>query len=279
MVIFKTAAALTSFIKKQREKGLSVGFVPTMGALHKGHISLVDRSSENNDITVVSIFINPTQFNNAEDFRHYPVTIEKDIEQLVACGTGILFLPPVVEIYPPGFEKKHYDLGQIEHVLEGEHRPGHFQGVCQVVDRLMEIASPQNMYIGQKDFQQCMVIKKLVGITGREQEIKLHIVPTLREPDGLAMSSRNLRLTKEQREKATVISQQLSWIKKEYGKQEDELLKKKAKSQLISNGFHVDYVEIADASTLSPAPRTGKVVALIAATIGDIRLIDNMLLN
>ena len=160
MIIFKQQEPLSKYIEDQKKQGRKVGFVPTMGALHDGHLSLVSEARSANDVVVCSIFINPTQFNNQDDFKYYPVTIEKDIEQLISAGCDILFLPTVEEVYPPTWSKKHFDLGPIENILEGFYRPGHFQGVCMVVHRLLDIVQPGRMYLGQKDYQQCMVIKK-----------------------------------------------------------------------------------------------------------------------
>jgi pantoate--beta-alanine ligase len=251
-----------------------------MGALHQGHLSLITASKSNNDITVCSIFVNPTQFNNSEDFKHYPVTIEKDIEQLIALSCDILFLPSVQEIYPSGYQKKQYDLGSIENSLEGFYRPEHFQGVCQVVDRLLEIIAPYNLYMGQKDFQQCLVIKKLLELTGRDELVHLNIIPTMREPGGLAMSSRNLRLSTTEKKMATSIYKELLFIKNNFQSQSFDQLKQLAKEHLEAEGFVVDYVEIADRSNLAPAKKADEpLVALIAASIGKIRLIDNLILN
>jgi pantoate--beta-alanine ligase len=280
MILFKQAGALTEHLQSQKNTGKTVGFVPTMGALHEGHLSLIDQCTSGNDITVCSIFINPTQFNNPEDFKHYPVTISKDIEQLVAAGCDILFLPSTSEIYPTGYLKKHYDLGSIEHNLEGHYRPGHFQGVCEVVDRLLDIITPDNLYLGQKDFQQCMVIKKLLEITGRAVKVDLHICPTKRESSGLAMSSRNLRLTGQEKELAVSIYKELKNIKVNLPQAPLETLKKNAKEHLTRQGFLVDYVEIAKAGDLAPSENASEAdVALVAATIGNVRLIDNLLLN
>jgi pantoate--beta-alanine ligase len=280
MILFKQAGALTEHLQSQKNTGKTVGFVPTMGALHEGHLSLIDQCTSGNDITVCSIFINPTQFNNPEDFKHYPVTISKDIEQLVAAGCDILFLPSTSEIYPTGYLKKHYDLGSIEHNLEGHYRPGHFQGVCEVVDRLLDIITPDNLYLGQKDFQQCMVIKKLLEITGRAVKVDLHICPTKRESSGLAMSSRNLRLTRQEKELAVSIYKELKNIKVNLPQAPLETLKKNAKEHLTRQGFLVDYVEIAKAGDLAPSENASEAdVALVAATIGNVRLIDNLLLN
>jgi pantoate--beta-alanine ligase len=241
---------------------------------------LIDTCKNSNDITVCSIFVNPAQFNNSDDLKNYPVTTAKDIEQLISHQCDILFLPLVKEMYPSNFVKKQYALGEIENRLEGYFRPGHFQGVCQAVDRLLQIIQPHDLYLGQKDYQQCMVIKKLLEITEREDAIKLNIVPTLRETDGLAMSSRNLRLNEEQRQLAASIFNELNFIKEHIHNRSLEELKKKAGEHLIQKGFKVDYVEIANAEDLSVATGTsGKLVALAAATTGNVRLIDNIVLN
>ena len=280
MIIFKNSDRLFQHIIAQKNEGKTVGFVPTMGALHPGHLALVKTAEKENGLVACSIFINPTQFNNPDDFTHYPVTVEKDLELLIEAGADVVFMPSVEEIYPPGYVKKHYDLGTIETVLEGHYRPGHFQGVCQVVDILLQMVQPNNLYMGQKDYQQCMVIKKLLEITGREDDIELNIVATVREADGLAMSSRNLRLNEEQRKLATSIFKELSFIKEHFHNRSFDELKKNATEHLIQKGFKVDYVEIATAEDLCPA--TGnrvKLVALAAATTGNIRLIDNIVLN
>jgi pantoate--beta-alanine ligase len=280
MIIFKKIKQLSDYINRQKKEGKGIGFVPTMGALHKGHLSLIQTCKKLNDITVCSIFVNPVQFNNANDLKNYPVTTATDIEQLLSRDCDILFLPGVEEMYPDNFVKKHYALGDIENKLEGYYRPGHFQGVCQAVDRLLDIVQPHNLYLGQKDYQQCMVIKKLLEITGREKAIRLEIVPTVRESDGLAMSSRNLRLDKEQRQLATSIFETLIFLKQHINDYSLEELKNIASNHLIQKGFKVDYVEIANAEDLSAATSiSGKLVALAAATTGTIRLIDNIVLN
>lgn len=280
MIIFKQAQPLSEYIEEQKNKGKKIGFVPTMGALHDGHLALIQRALQTSDIVVCSIFVNPTQFNNPDDFKHYPITIEKDIEQLVATQCHVLFLPPVDEIYPAGHETLHYDLGALEQILEGSHRPGHFQGVSQVVDRLLQIVRPDELFLGQKDLQQVMVIRRLIELTGKENTIRVIAVPTLREQDGLAMSSRNLRLDPEQRKLAVSISRALDGIRTQVNKQPLAQLSAKARQQLEEKGFRVDYVSIARASDLSPAQDTdAPLVALVAATIGNVRLIDNMPLN
>ena len=282
MILFKKAVALQIWLDKQREKNLKLGFVPTMGALHNGHISLINASKTANHITVCSIFVNPTQFNNTVDFDKYPITIKQDILQLEKAGCDVLFFPSVEEIYPDGLTiEKKYDLGNLEKILEGAFRPGHYQGVCMVVDRLLNIVLPDNLYLGQKDFQQCMVITKLIELIGLKEKIAITICPTLRETDGLAMSSRNMRLDENERQRAPVIFQTLSFIKSNVGKISPSFLRKQAVDMLEKASFKVDYVEIADSVTLKTIEEwndSKKTIALIAAYDNEIRLIDNMIL-
>lgn len=281
MTIIHQSAPLLEFIYKQKGQGLTVGFVPTMGALHEGHINLIKTAAVECDVTVCSIFVNPTQFNDPGDFRKYPNRLENDIRLLSAAGTKVLFLPPVDAIYPQGTGRlETYDLGYLETILEGKYRPGHFQGVCQVMARLLKAANPDKLFMGQKDYQQCMVVKKLLSLL----EMKMDFVacPTVREADGLAMSSRNLRLTTEERQKAPEIYKTLQFIKDNISSQDIIELKKQSFIRLESKGFKVDYVEIADAETLEPVStytRNRQLVALIAAFNGEIRLIDNMILQ
>jgi pantoate--beta-alanine ligase len=283
MILFKKSADLHNYIEEQHKKKQQTGFVPTMGALHAGHISLIKRSVEENDQTVCSIFVNPAQFNDPNDFNKYPVTLENDIYQLENAGCDVLFLPSVEEIYPNGIEPSNiYDLGYIETILEGKFRPGHFRGVCMVMERLLKIVLPGTLYLGQKDYQQCMVIKRLIELLNLDKKIDLIVCPTLREPDGLAMSSRNMRLNAEERKNATAIYHALINIKEYINHTKIPDLKKEAATMLTQNGFHPDYVEIADANTLellSEWDGKRKIVALIAAYLNEIRLIDNMLLN
>lgn len=286
MILFKKAADLRNYLDSQQENGNTIGFVPTMGALHDGHISLIRASKKETDVTVCSIFINPAQFNDSKDFEKYPVTLEEDIYHLESTGCDVLFLPSVNEIYPGGYTKyatgKYYELGYLETILEGKYRPGHFQGVCLVVDRLLQIVKPKRLYLGQKDYQQCMVIKRLIELTGLNYSIRLVICPTQREADGLAMSSRNMRLNKSERETAVAIYQALLILQNELHEGDLNTLKQKAVRSLEQKGFRVDYVEIADALTLQPADRWDgqqRLVALAAAFINEVRLIDNLPLN
>lgn len=283
MVLFKKAKDLHKWLDAQRQNGKKIGFVPTMGALHKGHISLLKTSIENNKVSVCSIFVNPTQFNDPKDFTKYPITIEKDILLLENNGCDVLFLPSLEEIYPDGVaQNRHYELGELEFVFEGKFRPGHFQGVCMVVHRLLEIVKPDNLYLGQKDYQQCMVIKKLIELIGMSDKITINTCPTLREPDGLAMSSRNMRLSEKERAVANTIYQCLIMIKEKLQLSETLNLLAKANKILKDAGFRPDYFALTDAGTLSPVSNwDGKqrLVVIAAVYLNETRLIDNMLIN
>lgn len=282
MILFKKAADLHKYLDIQRKIGMEIGFVPTMGALHQGHISLIEEARRHNPLVVCSIFVNPAQFNDPADYKKYPSTIDKDIALLENAGCDVLFYPPVEEIYPDPNERTHYDLGYLETIMEGKFRPGHFQGVCKVVHKLLMMVKPDNLYIGQKDYQQCLVIRRLLELTGMKDKVSLHISPTLREKDGLAMSSRNARLDEQQRQLATGIYQTLNLVRKEIKPGNLESLKEKGMSHLQEKGFRPEYVEIADASTLQPLTEwngSQKLVVLTAAFLGEIRLIDNLLLN
>lgn len=279
MLIFKQASLLQRHLTGVLPSQKTIGFVPTMGALHAGHLSLLQKARAQNDLVVCSIFVNPTQFNNPSDFLHYPKTIEQDLEVLMGAGCDILFLPPVAEVYPEGHIKKHFDLGVIETVLEGAHRPGHFQGVCEVVDRLLSLVTPHDLYLGQKDFQQCMVINQLLTITSRSLP-QLHICPTLREEDGLAMSSRNLRLSMADRQTAPTLYKVLEKIKAGIAAQPLNLLEQSAVQELTSAGFVVDYVAVCNTRDLQkPTGPDQPWIALAAASLNGIRLIDNLPLN
>lgn len=280
MIIFSKVNALQSYIKAKKNDGILVGFTPTMGALHKGHLSLIKLAQKHCQITIVSIFVNPTQFNNQQDFALYPITIDQDCLLLEEAGVDILFLPSVEEVYPNGTTSNTvYDLGNLEKILDGKYRLGHFQGVCQVVQRLLEIVQPDELFLGQKDLQQCLVLKRLIDIMGIH--IKLTIAPTLREPSGLAMSSRNLRLNNEQLAQASKIYQQLLFIKSNIEITAIEQLKQEAEKALLNNGFSkIDYVEITNENLQSIENEypVKPAVVLIAAFLGDVRLIDNIII-
>ncbi|HEU4858817.1 MAG TPA: pantoate--beta-alanine ligase [Chitinophagaceae bacterium] len=283
MIIIKKPKELQDFLESNRNEGKRIGFAPTMGALHAGHLSLVNENKKQNDVVVCSIFVNPTQFNDPEDFRKYPVTIEKDILLLEDAGCDVLFLPSVQDIYPSGTnDLNHYELGFLETVLEGKFRPGHFQGVCQIMHRLLEIVLPDNLYLGQKDYQQCMVIKRLIKLIGLDDNVKVTVCPTLREKDGLAMSSRNARLLPAERIKATTLFASLRYIKENLNPGTTKKIKDAGKQMLLQNGFRTDYIEIADANTLQLVENWNgkqKIVVLAAAFINNVRLIDNLEVN
>lgn len=282
MIIFKETAALAQKLEQLKREGSIIGFVPTMGALHKGHLSLLTQSIEDCNITVCSIFINPTQFNDQKDFEKYPVTIENDIYLLEKAGTNILFLPSVKEMYPEGLEPTAaYNLGAMETILEGFYRPGHFQGVCRIVHKLLNIVQPHYLYMGQKDYQQCMVIQKLIN--DLNIHTSLNIVFTQREASGLAMSSRNMRLSQVAHEKASAIYNAHLFVKNNLLKLSIEELKSRARGIIINAGFEkIDYIEICDSISLQPVTKYQdgpKLVILSAAFIESVRLIDNLLLN
>ena len=280
MIIIKTSKGIYDYCQKQKKAVRKTGFVPTMGALHQGHLNLIDQALKTDDLVICSIFVNPTQFNNKEDLKHYPSTVEHDIQLLEEKGCHVLFLPSIEEVYPANFEKKIYPIGELESILEGEYRPGHFQGVCQVMDQLLSFVQPDDLFLGQKDFQQCMVIKKLLSILDLDKKIDLHIVPTVRESDGLAMSSRNLRLNAEQRKKATLLHKQLQIIKSNIRNKPFSELIEPAKKELQKNEFKVDYLKIVRTSDLHESTDlSNKLVVVVAAYLDSIRLIDNLILN
>lgn len=277
---FKYAKALNSFVKRKREAGISIGFVPTMGALHEGHLSLVRQAKQENDTVICSIFVNPTQFNNKNDLINYPKTIDNDLELLKSVDCDCVFIPSVDEMYPDKQVSKHYDFSGIENEMEGKHRPGHFDGVGTIVSKLLEITLPHKAYFGEKDYQQLQIVKKLASILNLDSEIVG--CPIARNKSGLALSSRNKRLTKDQLHEASFIYSQLNLIKrlkKEHSP--DEVM------QIISNNFSsnpafdLEYITIADENTLKTIRNWNSgnnVRAFVAAFMGDIRLIDNMAL-
>ena len=287
MQIIKTIKDINSQSIALKKEGKKIGFVPTMGALHAGHISLIRESNRQNDLTVCSIFVNPTQFNDPRDFEKYPVTLESDMQKLIAAKCDILFLPSVHEMYPQGMKNNSpIDFGYMAGTLEGEFRPGHFDGMAQIVEKLLLAVAPHHLYMGQKDYQQAMICKELI----KKQKLKIKLVtcPIKREKDGLAMSSRNVRLDRASRRKAVEIVKTLRSIKRAMGrgaKDGGRLVKnieRKAVERLAAfPEFQVEYVAIRDARTLKPIKKisaTTHAVALIAARIGGVRLIDNMLL-
>jgi len=283
MIIFKKITDLQHYLSGQKAGGARLGFVPTMGALHQGHISLIGKAKADNSLVVCSIFVNPTQFNDPNDFEKYPISIENDIELLIEAGCDILFLPSVAEMYPNGpANSPTYDFGYLDTILEGAKRPGHFKGVGQVVAALLNAVQPHKLYLGQKDYQQCMVLKQLIKLMDKENEVQLVICPTTREADGLAMSSRNRRLSEFIRPKAATIYQCLVSIESKQSNSHFETVKKECIELLKEKGFAPEYVALANANDLTLLndyqPNT-PTVALIAAWLGDVRLIDNLIIS
>jgi pantoate--beta-alanine ligase len=280
MEIFKEISPLKAFLKDVRKAGKTIGLVPTMGALHKGHMSLIDASKRANDITVSTVFVNPTQFNNATDLLKYPRTLDKDTQMLEEVRCDVLFAPETSELYPSESTVK-IDFGTLDKVMEGEFRPGHFSGVGLVVSKLFNIVEPDNAYFGQKDWQQFAVITKLVEEFNFG--LKLHSVPTLREPDGLALSSRNLRLSPKQRDVANVFYRALQYAQQELQSgQKIDVVRKNVKSIIESEpDVKLEYFEIADSKNLNVLENVDRATApimCIAGFVGEVRLIDNLFL-
>ncbi|HHH53184.1 MAG TPA: pantoate--beta-alanine ligase [Bacteroidetes bacterium] len=280
MQIFVNEKAVKNRIDFLKSRGKKIGFVPTMGALHQGHISLIEQSKNDCDITVCSIFVNPTQFNNKEDLIKYPRTIEQDIEKLKKSGVDILFKPTEKVIYPVGMDLSvEIDLEGLDKKWEGKFRPGHFKGVVQVVKRLLDIVRPDCLFMGQKDFQQFTIIDMML----RKLDIKtkLVVVPIYREKDGLAMSSRNVRLSPSFRQKSLVLSEMLKYAKENYGKIPVSEIEEIAIEKISEKGLKPEYFKIINGNTLDPISdnNTQYAVAIVAAWAGDVRLIDNMIIK
>lgn len=275
--VFNYITDIQKFLKSEREKGHSVGLVPTMGALHEGHLSLVRRAEKENDIVVASVFVNPVQFNNSTDFEKYPRTPERDIEMLQNAGCDAVFVPSEKEIYPVPVTDK-YDFGDLERVMEGVCRPGHFNGVAIVVRKLFEIVMPNRAYFGEKDFQQQAIIRKLVA----DLSLNLTIVPCdiVREKDGLAMSSRNMRLTPEERAVAPMIYKVLSEVAALKDSLSPDEMKKSALEKYADiKDFDVEYVEITDETNLKSIKswdNCKNARIFVALQLGQVRLIDNL---
>ncbi len=279
MNIFHTIKEIKAHIALLRKEGKTIGFVPTMGALHEGHLELVRKACKEDDVVAVSIFVNPIQFNNPEDLVKYPRTLESDIKKLNATACSIVFAPAVEEMYPEP-DNTEFDFGKLDKVMEGEFRPGHFKGVGIVVKKLLEIVEPTRAYFGEKDYQQLVIIRYLV----KSLAIPVEIVscPIVREPDGLAMSSRNSRLTPEERALAPDIHDALNRIKENYTWFTPDGLGKMIIGDIEQNPlFRVEYAEVADAETLMPFfdwEDAEHAVLCVAVVLGQVRLIDNVLL-
>lgn len=278
MQVVNSKIELVSLIDNYKKEGKTIGFVPTMGALHNGHLSLVKESKKNSDITVVSIFVNPTQFNDSEDLKRYPRTLDKDIELLKTVDCDIIFAPSVEEIYPEPDTRK-FDFGYVESVMEGAKRPGHFNGVGQVVSRLFDIVNPDKAFFGMKDFQQVAIIKEMV----KQLNYKIEIIPCpiIREESGLALSSRNTLLEKSHKENAPHIHATLEKARILASQMSVTDLKKWITTEINSNPYlETEYVEIVNETTFKVVENwneKGTKVACVAVYAGKIRLIDNII--
>jgi pantoate--beta-alanine ligase len=281
MQVHKTVESLKKSISALREKNLIIGFVPTMGALHEGHISLVKLAKMKSDAVVVSIFVNPTQFNNPDDLENYPIALNEDIKLLEKEASDILFCPDVSEMYPEGMLTKKYPLNGLDKGLEGGKRPGHFDGVCTVVHQLFTSVTPDKAFFGEKDFQQLAIIKHLVKELNLN--IEINSCPTIRDADGLAKSSRNKLLSPSEREKAPLIYKSLMKAKALFAEIDINELKNIVKNEIEScEEMTLDYVEIVNPETLKSVEKSDvleKAHILIAAYLGNVRLIDNLPLN
>lgn len=278
MKVINTIAALKSLLSPIKLAKQKIALVPTMGALHKGHVSLIKIAQQHADLVVCSIFVNPTQFTDPKDLERYPRPLEHDIKMLEDAGCNVVFMPSVKEMYPVK-EDWHIDLGPAEFLLEGEFRRGHYQGVTQIVKKLFDAVSPDVALFGQKDFQQVLMIKNMVAHFN--MPVELISCPIIREDDGLAMSSRNIHLSPEDRQHSLILSSALAYIKDNFDEESISQLLYKAK-EMINRfpGVELDYLTIADGETLQPATEKSQsnLVALVAAKVGETRLIDNMLL-
>jgi len=275
MRIVATVKELNALTHQFRAEGRSIGLVPTMGALHAGHLSLVERARSENDVVVVTVFVNPVQFNNAADLERYPRTFDADRAMLESGGVDVMFHPSVQEVYPSP-DRRAYDLDGLDAHMEGPNRPGHFDGVVQVVTRFFDIVGPDASYFGEKDFQQLSIIRHMAAKLG--YALKVHGCATVREADGVAMSSRNTLLTAEHRERAASIYRAMCHIRDRFGSTEVASLIDEAAQMLEAAGLMPEYVEVVDEQTLAPVESgtDGGVRVCVAAWAGEVRLIDNL---
>ena len=279
MQVFKKEETIKRRIAFLKSKGFSIGFVPTMGALHDGHLQLIKTSKQKCDITVCSIFVNPTQFNNKEDLEKYPRTFGRDKGMLRKEGVDIIFHPTAGVIYPEGLDLSvDIDLEGLDSIWEGEFRPGHFQGVVQVVKRLLDIVTPDYLFMGQKDFQQFTIIDMMLRKLGIPTE--LVVVPVHREKSGLAMSSRNVRLTDDFKKKALILSKMLKYAKDHYSFDKIQDIEAHAIEEITKKGLKPEYYKIVSGLDLKEvqSPDENYVIAIVAAWAGEIRLIDNIII-
>jgi len=279
MIICKDEKTIKKHLSSTDLTG-KIGFVPTMGAIHKGHISLIEKAKAENELVVSSLFVNPTQFNDQNDFINYPKTIENDILMLIKAGCDLLFLPTVQVMYPDGLNNlKLIEYGYLDKILEGQYRPGHFQGVGTIVHRLLATINPQRLYLGKKDYQQCLIIREMIRI--KNLNVSTILCETVRELDGLAISSRNIRLSEQSRQKGSKIYQMMLHCKASLkpGKIEPQL--DYPKDELLKNGFAIDYFEVANIHSLQKVQiwdSKEPLIVVVAVFLDGIRLIDNLAL-
>ncbi|QNL51427.1 pantoate--beta-alanine ligase [Olivibacter sp. SDN3] len=284
MKIISTKLALQAYLSAFKRSKKQIGFVPTMGALHAGHLSLIERSKAQTAITVCSIFVNPTQFNDPADLEKYPRPIAHDRQLLQTVGCDVLFLPEVKEMYPDDQEQWEIDLGGLERRWEGAHRPGHYEGVTQIVKKLFDVVQPDSAFFGQKDYQQCLIIQHM--IERLHLPVKLVIGKTLRDADGLALSSRNVRLSPKGREQALALSRALFMVQEQISQKPLAELRKMTLDFLQqADGVKLEYFAICNAETLEEitsdtgATSHKRIVVLVAAWVDNVRLIDNVLID
>ena len=277
MVVYRTKNDLSSHLHLLQKEGKTIGLVPTMGALHQGHASLVEKANGENDIVVVTIFVNPTQFNDPSDLDHYPRTLDQDLDMLRKLEADLVFVPSVKEMYPEE-ETQFFDLGNLDKVMEGKYRSGHFNGVAQIVSKLFQLVHPHRAYFGQKDFQQLVIIRRLAEIM--QLDLSIVTCPIIRENDGLAMSSRNLRLSKEERKVAPIIYETLVQASKKTETLTPAQLKKWVNLQFKKQPLlELEYFEIVEDKGLMPVEEWSEEVnkvACLAVQLGRVRLIDNL---
>jgi len=280
MKVYKNIDEIKAYLRKQQKDGKTIGFVPTMGYLHKGHLSLIEKAAGENDIVVVSVFVNPTQFGAGEDFERYPRDLERDIALAAEAGADVLFAPEAEEMYPAGYQT-YVEVEEITKHLCGKSRPGHFRGVATVVTKLFNIVGPERAYFGQKDAQQAIVIKRMVK--DLNMDVSIVVCPIIREKDGLAMSSRNVYLNQEERKQALVLWQSLNHCKTLIEKGERNAAKLKDEIENMIRGkplARIDYVSIVDAETLEEVDiLKSKTLVALAVKFGKTRLIDNILVE
>jgi pantoate--beta-alanine ligase len=278
-IIVTDRRSLRATLEPVRHSGRTIALVPTMGALHEGHLSLVDAARRSCAFVVVTIFVNPTQFGPGEDFTRYPRTFENDVKLVATRGADLVFAPDIAEMYPPGHQTSVHVQG-ITEVLEGPLRPGHFDGVATIVLKLFELVGAQRAFFGQKDYQQCLLVQQMVR--DLDVPIEIEVCPIVREPDGLAMSSRNVYLSPSERQRALALSQSLQLAKSlvSSGQTSAEVILARMRDHLTAADAKIDYVALADPRTLAPVQVVrGRTVALVAARVGATRLIDNLVLD